>query len=134
MTIVLWRLRFKSSKSGNKIWLGLTEKTESLRPYSSLASIWNLVARTAFTQLNYSLILLLLTVVAMGIIYFIPPVGVILGIFWGNGWLTGMSIGAWLLMIISFHFFSADIKALSAIAIVGDWTTGDRGSLHFNDH
>ena len=92
----------KSSKPGNKIWLGLTEKTESLRPYPSLASIWNLVARTAFTQLNYSLILLLLTVMAMGIIYLIPPVGVILGIFRGNGWLTGMSLATWILMVVSF--------------------------------
>ena len=92
----------KSSKPGNKIWLGLTKNTKSLRSYPSLASIWNLVARTAFTQLNYSSILLLLTVVAMVVIYLMPPAGVILGIFWRNGWLIAMSLGAWLLMMISF--------------------------------
>ena len=40
----------KSSQPGTKIWLGLTDKTCSLRDYPSLKSLWDLVARTAFTQ------------------------------------------------------------------------------------
>jgi hopene-associated glycosyltransferase HpnB len=44
------------------IWLGLTEKTKSLRPYDSLDTIWTMIARTAYTQLNYSPLLLLVYV------------------------------------------------------------------------
>jgi len=48
-----------------RIWLGLSSLTRSLRPYPSLASIWEMVTRTAFTQLNYSPWLLLGTLAAM---------------------------------------------------------------------
>lgn len=43
--------RVKSA--GGKIWLGLSHDVKSLRPNPKFKDIWNLVARTAFTQLNY---------------------------------------------------------------------------------
>lgn len=92
----------KSSKPGTKIWLGLTDKTCSLRSYPSLKSIWNLVARTAFTQLNYSPLLLLGTVAAMVLIYLAPPIGTVLGILSGNTAITSFSLLAWLLMAIAY--------------------------------
>ncbi|MGL5032333.1 MAG: glycosyltransferase, partial [Microcystaceae cyanobacterium] len=48
------------SKADHKtaIWLGLTESTKSLRAYDSLDTIWNMIARTAYTQLNYNPLLL----------------------------------------------------------------------------
>ncbi|XTZ12823.1 MAG: glycosyltransferase, partial [cyanobacterium endosymbiont of Rhopalodia inflata] len=51
------------------IWLGLSEKTCSLRPYDSLETIWDMVARTAYTQLNYSPLLLIGTVIGLTLIY-----------------------------------------------------------------
>lgn len=39
---------------GYRTWIGLSRGVRSLRPYPNLASIWNMVARTAFTQLCYS--------------------------------------------------------------------------------
>lgn len=92
----------KSSQPGTKIWLGLTDKTCSLRDYPSLKSLWDLVARTAFTQLNYSLLLLLGTVAGMFLIYLMPPLGTIWGIFMRNYAVTGVSFLAWLLMAIAY--------------------------------
>ncbi|MFM7439890.1 MAG: glycosyltransferase [Snowella sp.] len=92
----------KSSEPGTKIWLGLTDKTCSLRDYPSLKSLWDLVARTAFTQLNYSILLLLGTVLGMFLIYLVPPLGTIIGIFSRNYALISISILAWLLMGIAY--------------------------------
>lgn len=41
-----------------KSWIGLTHSARSLRPYDDLAAIWNMVARSAYTQLHYSLLML----------------------------------------------------------------------------
>ena len=39
-----------------------------------------MVARTAFTQLNYSPFLLVVTVIGMKLVYLIPSLGIILGV------------------------------------------------------
>ena len=84
------------------IWLGLSESTRSLRPYPSLATIWDLVARTAFTQLNYSPLLLIGTAIAMTLTYLVPPAGLILAILLGNGLVAIASLLAWLLMAVAY--------------------------------
>ncbi len=81
-----------------RIWLGLTSLTRSVRPYPSLTSIWEMVVRTAFTQLNYSPLLLLVTVFGMTLIYLVPPVGAIFGVLTRN-WPTALAgLSGWLLM------------------------------------
>jgi hopene-associated glycosyltransferase HpnB len=71
-------------KNPGKIWLGLTESARSLRPYPSLESIWDMVARTAYTQLNYSPFLLLGTMLGMTLVYLVPPLALIGGLLTGN--------------------------------------------------
>jgi len=44
---------------GGRIWMGLTRASVSLRSYGSFAEIRDMIARTAFTQLRYSLVLLI---------------------------------------------------------------------------
>jgi hypothetical protein len=44
----------KIKQAGYKTWLGLTHNAISQRPYVSLTEIWDMVARTAYTQLFYS--------------------------------------------------------------------------------
>ncbi|HXS40697.1 MAG TPA: glycosyltransferase [Stellaceae bacterium] len=61
-------------KRGGAIWLGLTQRTISLRAYPRIADIWNMVARTAYTQLGYSPLLLGGTVLGMTATYFLPLV------------------------------------------------------------
>ena len=66
------------------IWLGLSEKTTSLRAYTYLSEIWHMVARTAYVQLNHSIFNLLGTVVAMILIYLVPPILFAFGLIVGE--------------------------------------------------
>jgi len=88
----------KSSSQSHGIWLGLTKLTRSLRPYPSLASIWDMVARTAFYQLNYSPLWLIGTVVGMTLIYLVPPIAVIFSTLTGNWLIAIAGVSGWLLM------------------------------------
>ncbi|WP_254172887.1 glycosyltransferase [Planktothrix pseudagardhii] len=92
-----------TSKSYYPIWLGLTETTHSLRPYSSLSSIWDMVARTAFSQLNFSIILLGLTLIGMILIYLIYPISLIWGILHGKGLIILLATLTGLLMEIAYY-------------------------------
>lgn len=59
-------------RGGGAIWMGLTRKSVSLRAYNSFGEIRDLIARTAFTQLNYSVVLLLGTLAGMALTYLVP--------------------------------------------------------------
>ena len=60
--------------SGGRTWIGLTHDARAIRPYASLAEIWDMVARTAYTQLRYSPALLLLCTVLLLISFVAPAV------------------------------------------------------------
>lgn len=64
--------------AGGSTWLGLSHGVRAIRPYEGLAEIWNMVARTAFTQLHYSSALLMLCTVLMGLSFVIPVMAVLL--------------------------------------------------------
>ena len=91
--------------AGGKLWLGLSETTVSLRPYATLGAVWDMVARTAFTELDHSLLKLVGTVLGMLVLYLCPPVA-FLALFLGDGSaaaLIGLCGGlAWLTMAITY--------------------------------
>ncbi|WP_425480244.1 glycosyltransferase [Dyella monticola] len=58
--------------AGYRTWLGLSRGVVSLRPYGNLRSIHDMVARSAFTQLGYSTLLLLVVTVLFAIAYGLP--------------------------------------------------------------
>lgn len=60
---------------GYRTWVGLTHSVRSLRCYDELAAIWNMVARSAFTQLRYSTLLLLACTGIFMIAFWLPIVG-----------------------------------------------------------
>ena len=91
-----------STEPNRNIWLGLTTSTQSLRSYDTLDSIWSMVARTAFTQLNYSTVLLLGTTLGMFLVYVVPPLSVLLGLVWGNGRITVAGLFTWALMTLAY--------------------------------
>jgi hopene-associated glycosyltransferase HpnB len=66
-------------RDGGGLWLGLATTSRSIRPYASLATIWNMVARTAYTQLRHSPLLLAGTVTGMAFLYVAPPAAAIGG-------------------------------------------------------
>jgi GT2 family glycosyltransferase len=57
---------------GFKIWLGLTHSVESIRGYKKLREIGDMVARSAFAQLHYSLGLLILCTFVLLLLYALP--------------------------------------------------------------
>jgi hopene-associated glycosyltransferase HpnB len=86
-------------KKQGPIWLGLTERVQSIRPYESWGEIRRMVARTAYTQLNYSPLMLAGTIFGMTLTYLVPP----LATFFGSGLAQLFGLLAWALMAISFQ-------------------------------
>jgi hopene-associated glycosyltransferase HpnB len=60
-------------KPNGPIWIGLTNEAESLRVYGTIGSVWRMIARSAYTQLNYSPLLLAGTVLGLLITFVAPP-------------------------------------------------------------
>ena len=90
-------------KQKGSIWLGLSEQTISLRSYKHLSEIWHMVARTAFVQLDHSILNLLGTVLAMVLIYLVPPVLFIFGLITNDLILLGSACGAYLIMVFLYR-------------------------------
>jgi glycosyltransferase involved in cell wall biosynthesis len=63
-----------------RCWLGLSRQVVSVRPYPGLASLWQMVARSAYTQLNYSPLLLAGTIIGLLFSYALPPAAAITGV------------------------------------------------------
>jgi hopene-associated glycosyltransferase HpnB len=61
-------------KNGGRIWMGLTRKSMSLRRYVGFGELLNMIARTAFTQLNYSTLRLLGTLLGLLLTFGAPVV------------------------------------------------------------
>jgi hopene-associated glycosyltransferase HpnB len=64
-------------RAGNRCWLGLTTDIRSARPYPRLASLWHMIARSAYTQLRYSPALLAGTIAGLLLLYAAPPAAVV---------------------------------------------------------
>jgi hopene-associated glycosyltransferase HpnB len=65
----------KIKDQGEQTWIGLTHSAISIRAYNTLDTIWNMVARTAYTQLHNSLILLGLCTLIMILAFILPLAG-----------------------------------------------------------
>nr|WP_298687190.1 glycosyltransferase [uncultured Dongia sp.] len=61
-------------KKTGPIWLGLASNVASLRGYPAWRDLWDLIARSAFTQLNHSTLLLIGSVLGMIATYLLPPI------------------------------------------------------------
>jgi hypothetical protein len=85
-------------RSGGSIWMGVTRASVSLRCYGNFPEIRDMIARTAFTQLRYSVWLLLSTIVGMLLTY-VAPVALV---FSSSMFATICGAIAWVLMTCSF--------------------------------
>ncbi len=88
--------RFKSG--GYHTWTGLSRRVISRRRYHGLGDIWDMVARSAFTQLRYSSLLLLATTLALVVLFWAP----FLGLLAGKTWTQLIGAGAYLLMTLTY--------------------------------
>ncbi|MEO0833765.1 MAG: glycosyltransferase [Pseudomonadota bacterium] len=76
--------RLKNHVPRAPIFLALArDEITSLRDNHSLASIWQMVSRTAYTQLQHNPTLLLLTLIGMALVYLLPAMVIITAI---AGW------------------------------------------------
>jgi len=85
-------------KTQGPIWLGLSNRATSIRPYATFAAIRRMVIRSAYAQLNYSAFLLLGTVLGLAITYIAAPLITVLGS--GTGQVAGAA--AWALMGLAY--------------------------------
>jgi hopene-associated glycosyltransferase HpnB len=86
-------------KRRGPIWLGLTQRAASIRPYPRFEDIRRMVARSAYAQLRYSPLILAGVLAGMGVTYLAPP----LVAAFGTGWVRILGLAAWLLMAIAFQ-------------------------------
>ena len=136
-------------RDGNRCWLGLTTDIRSARPYPRLASLWHMVARSAYTQLRYSPLLLAGTIVGLLLLYAAPPAGVI-------AWLVNQAaagtadtpavaiagaagLAGWALMTVSYlpmlrlyRLSPLRAPALPLIAILYAAMTADSARRHYS--
>ncbi|HEX9583290.1 MAG TPA: glycosyltransferase [Gammaproteobacteria bacterium] len=79
---------------GARIWVGLTRDARGLRRYPRLSDIWNMVARTAFTQLRLSGALLAVCTLLMALAFVAPVTGLAAG---GSAVFAAIALGAMML-------------------------------------
>ena len=112
--VALGRL-LKSPPDPVRCWLGLTTSVVSRRPYPSLSGLWDMIARSAYTQLRYSLVALAGTLAGLLWLYALPPAAALGGLAWlamkgegevGGGpaaaWLAAAGLAGWAIMAVSY--------------------------------
>ena len=85
-------------KKQGRIWLGLADQTKSISPYPSLSDIWNMVTRTAYTQLDYAPLKLIGATFGMTIVYMAGPAIFISFPAHENAAASSFGLLAWMLM------------------------------------
>jgi hopene-associated glycosyltransferase HpnB len=142
--VALGRL-LKRPASAARIWLGFTTGVRSLRPYPRLATLWDMIARSAYTQLRYSPVLLAGTLAGLLWLYLLPPVAAVAGLASvaaggdaAAGWAAGAGLAGWAGMTASFlpvlrlyrlGWFRA--PALPLVAVLYAVMTADSARRHY---
>ncbi|MFD5876179.1 glycosyltransferase [Streptomyces sp. NPDC060322] len=85
-------------RSGGRIWLGLADRVDSVRPYPCLTDLWRMVSRSAYAQLRHSPVLLAGTVLGLGLVYVAPPVTLFAGLTAGDPVAASAGGVAWAVM------------------------------------
>ena len=113
--VALGRLLKKCAQPAGGCWLGLSTELRSRRPYPALRDVWDMVARSAYTQLRYSPAALAGTIAGLAWLYLLPPAAAAAGLASlvaaagpasGAGraaaWLTAAGVAGWAAMSVSY--------------------------------
>ncbi|MFH9735308.1 glycosyltransferase [Streptomyces sp. NPDC017260] len=84
--------------SGGRVWLGLADRVDSVRPYPRLHHLWRMVSRSAYAQLRHNPLVLAGTVVGLALVYLVPPVAVVVGAATGSTTTAVLGAASWLVM------------------------------------
>ncbi|HUZ52936.1 MAG TPA: glycosyltransferase [Streptosporangiaceae bacterium] len=112
--VALGRLLKRAPAAGD-CWLGFTTDVISRRQYNGLGEIWDMVARSAYTQLRYSPAALAGTVLGMAFLYLLPVGAALAGPAlmiggqaatgvpgWLAAWLAAAGLAGWAIMAVSY--------------------------------
>ncbi|WP_161168764.1 glycosyltransferase [Streptomyces sp. SID5910] len=84
--------------SGGRVWLGLADGVDSVRPYPRLHDLWRMVSRSAYAQLRHNPLLLAGTVAGLVLVYLVPPAAAVAGAAAGETAAAVCGAAAWLVM------------------------------------
>ncbi|MES1937630.1 glycosyltransferase [Salinisphaera hydrothermalis] len=101
-------------RSGGRTWVGVTHAAVSLRGYDDFEGIHAMVARSAYSQLRYSPGLLAGCTLAMGLMFWLPPLALILG----DSTARWLGLAAWIAMAVSY------IPTLTYYGLSRFWAVG----------
>ena len=86
-------------KEQGPVWLGFSPHVKSIRASDRFGEVGRMISRSAYAQLHYSPILLVLTLIGLGIIYLAPvPLALL-----GHGWTAAFGALSWLAMALAFQ-------------------------------
>ena len=80
------------------IWLGLTHRSRSVRPYTGAGEIAAMISRSAYAQLRYNPAVLALTIVGLALVFGLP-----LALLFASGPPQLLGLAACLLMFIAYQ-------------------------------
>ncbi|MBU6268027.1 MAG: glycosyltransferase [Sphingomonadales bacterium] len=84
-------------KRQGPIWLGLSKRSRSIRPYDTAGEIAAMISRSAYAQLRYNPLLLLGTVLGLALVFMAAPALALLG----HGTARLLGALAWAMMALS---------------------------------
>jgi hopene-associated glycosyltransferase HpnB len=85
-------------KQQGPIWLGLTQRSRSIRPYAHAREIGAMIARSAYAQLRYNPLLLVGTMAGLALVFGLP-----LALLAGHGAALWLGLLATALMVLSWQ-------------------------------
>ncbi|MCZ4122942.1 glycosyltransferase [Streptomyces sp. H39-S7] len=87
---------------GGRIWLGLADRVDSVRPYPDLGELWRMVSRSAYAQLRHNPAVLAATVAGLVLVYLVPPLAALAGAAAGAPGLCAVGAAAWAVMAATY--------------------------------
>jgi hopene-associated glycosyltransferase HpnB len=109
----------RTMKRQGPIWLGLTRRAWSLRPYRDLQAVGRMISRSAYAQLGYSPAILAGTVLGMVVVYLAAPC---LALF-GHGAVRILGLLVWIAMAAAFQpmlrFYRRNPAWGAALPVIG---------------
>jgi hopene-associated glycosyltransferase HpnB len=85
-------------KKFGPIYLGHSGLAASIRPYPEFADVFRMISRSAFTQLNYSAIVLVLTLLGLALVWLVP----VHETLFGHGWRFLFGLAAYAIAAASY--------------------------------
>ncbi len=98
-------------KDIGSIWLGLTDRVRSIRPYRTLSDVKYMISRSAYAQLGYSSLRLAAAAIGMTLTFLVPP---LLAVF-ATGLPRYLGLAAWFAMAL---VFPADREVLPPVTFM----------------